>query len=141
MRNAPVRLVRSVDSQLSSVSSRRAAESPTPALFTSTSTPPKRPAAGATAAPPSPGPPPAEAAAAVVAWCYERTWEIGHRHALPSCSWGHAGDGNLNSTFMIEPGSADELERARAASEELFALAVELGGSISGEHGLGYVKS
>ena len=71
----------------------------------------------------------------------ERTWEIGHRHALPSCSWGHAGDGNLHSTFMIEPGSADELERARAASEELFALAVELGGSISGEHGLGYVKS
>jgi glycolate dehydrogenase FAD-linked subunit len=71
----------------------------------------------------------------------ERTGEIGRRHGLPSCSWGHAGDGNLHSTFMIEPGAADELERASVASEELFELAAELGGSISGEHGLGYVKS
>ena len=71
----------------------------------------------------------------------ERTGEIGDRHDLPSCSWGHAGDGNLHSTFMIDPASAEELDRARAASEDLFALAADLGGSISGEHGLGYVKS
>jgi glycolate oxidase subunit GlcD len=71
----------------------------------------------------------------------ERTGEIGQRHGLPSCSWGHAGDGNLHSTFMIDPASAEELERAGAASVDLFALAADLGGSISGEHGLGYVKS
>ncbi|HEX6699815.1 MAG TPA: FAD-linked oxidase C-terminal domain-containing protein [Gaiellaceae bacterium] len=70
----------------------------------------------------------------------ERTAEIGRRHRLPSCCWGHAGDGNLHSTFLIDPRSEDELDRARAASVELFALAVELGGSISGEHGLGSVK-
>jgi glycolate oxidase subunit GlcD len=70
----------------------------------------------------------------------ERTAELGRRYDLPSCCWGHAGDGNLHSTFMIDPQSGDELARARAAAEELFALACALGGSISGEHGLGYVK-
>jgi glycolate oxidase subunit GlcD len=71
----------------------------------------------------------------------ERTVEIGRRHDLAACSWGHAGDGNLHSTFTIDPASPAELDRARAASLELFELAAELGGSISGEHGLGSVKS
>ena len=68
------------------------------------------------------------------------TLQIGERHGLEACSWGHAGDGNLHSTFLLAQGDADALARARAASEELFALAVELGGSVSGEHGLGWVK-
>jgi FAD/FMN-containing dehydrogenase len=71
----------------------------------------------------------------------EHTVEIGRRHGLSSCSWGHAGDGNVHSTFLIDPAAAGELERAQAAAEDLFALAVAMGGSISGEHGLGYVKS
>ena len=70
----------------------------------------------------------------------ERTLEIGARHDLPTCSWGHAGDGNLHSTFMVDANDDAELARAHAAAEELFALAVELGGSISGEHGIGWVK-
>ena len=36
----------------------------------------------------------------------ERTLEIGRAHALPACSWGHAGDGNLHSTFMIDAADA-----------------------------------
>ncbi|HEY2636698.1 MAG TPA: FAD-linked oxidase C-terminal domain-containing protein, partial [Solirubrobacteraceae bacterium] len=70
----------------------------------------------------------------------EGTLAIGERHGLPACSWGHGGDGNLHSTFLLEPGDEDELRRARAAGEELFALAIGLGGSISGEHGTGWVK-
>jgi glycolate oxidase subunit GlcD len=70
----------------------------------------------------------------------EGTVEIGRRHELPACSWGHAGDGNLHSSFLVAPGRPEELERASQASEELFALAVELGGSISGEHGTGWAK-
>ena len=77
--------------------------------------------------------------------CLERaidaTIEIGRRHDLPACSWGHAGDGNLHSTFMIDLDDPAELERAEAAAEDLFALAVELGGSVSGEHGIGVVKN
>jgi FAD/FMN-containing dehydrogenase len=70
----------------------------------------------------------------------ERTVEIGQRRELPACSWGHAGDGNLHSTFLVSPERPEELDRASQASEDLFALAVELGGSISGEHGTGWAK-
>jgi glycolate oxidase subunit GlcD len=71
----------------------------------------------------------------------DATVEIGRRHDLPACSWGHAGDGNLHSTFMIDLGDPAELERAERAAEDLFALAVQLGGSVSGEHGIGLVKN
>jgi glycolate oxidase subunit GlcD len=70
----------------------------------------------------------------------EETVAIGARLRLEACSWGHAGDGNLHSTFMVAPEAEDELERARDAAEALFELAVRLGGSISGEHGTGWVK-
>ena len=70
----------------------------------------------------------------------EGTLEIGRRHGLDACSWGHAGDGNLHSTFLVEPGDEDELARCERAVEELFALALRLDGTISGEHGIGTVK-
>jgi glycolate dehydrogenase FAD-linked subunit len=70
----------------------------------------------------------------------EETVAIGGRHRLEACSWGHAGDGNLHSTFLVAPDDSGELERAGGAAEELFALAVRLGGSVSGEHGVGWVK-
>jgi glycolate oxidase subunit GlcD len=71
----------------------------------------------------------------------EQTVAIGRRHDLPACSWGHAGDGNLHSTFMIDLDDPAELERAEHAAADLFELAVTLGGSVSGEHGIGLVKN
>lgn len=68
------------------------------------------------------------------------TVEIGLRHGLDACSWGHAGDGNLHSTFLLTPGDGEQLARAELATEELFDLAVALGGTVSGEHGLGWLK-
>jgi glycolate oxidase subunit GlcD len=68
------------------------------------------------------------------------TLKIGEHHGLPACSWGHAGDGNLHSSFLISRGDPTELEAAGAASRDLFALAVALGGSVSGEHGIGLTK-
>jgi FAD/FMN-containing dehydrogenase len=41
---------------------------------------------------------------------------------------------------MIDPSDGNELHRAEDAARELFSLAVELGGSVSGEHGIGWVK-
>ena len=70
----------------------------------------------------------------------EETLEIGRRHGLPACSWGHAGDGNLHATFLVSAADDDELARAERAAQELFGLAVRLGGAISGEHGVGWVK-
>lgn len=70
----------------------------------------------------------------------EETLEIGRRHDLTALSFGHAGDGNLHSTFLLEPGNEAELARARAACDDLFELAERLGGSITGEHGVGLLK-
>jgi FAD/FMN-containing dehydrogenase len=64
---------------------------------------------------------------------------IGRAHGLDACSWGHAGDGNLHATLMV-PKEPEALERAEAACEDFFALALRLGGSVSGEHGVGLVK-
>ena len=68
------------------------------------------------------------------------TVRIGAGHDLDACSWGHAGDGNVHATFLLDPG--DEAQRARAgeAAQELFDLAVRLGGTVSGEHGIGVLK-
>jgi FAD/FMN-containing dehydrogenase len=68
------------------------------------------------------------------------TVEIGARHGLDACSWGHAGDGNLHSTFLVDSSDPDQLARASESAEDLFALAARLGGSVSGEHGLGWLK-
>jgi glycolate oxidase subunit GlcD len=70
----------------------------------------------------------------------EGTLDIGRVHGLEACSWGHAGDGNLHSSFLLDPGSDSERMAAASAADDLFALAVRLGGTISGEHGLGVVK-
>ena len=69
------------------------------------------------------------------------TVAIGARHGLEALSWGHAGDGNMHSSFLLDRGEDAAVERAEQAADDLFGLAVALGGSISGEHGLGLVKS
>jgi FAD/FMN-containing dehydrogenase len=71
----------------------------------------------------------------------EETFAIGARHELDACSWGHAGDGNVHATFMLAPGDEGARARADAAAGDLFELALRLGGTISGEHGLGVLKA
>ena len=69
------------------------------------------------------------------------TETIATAHGLESCSWGHAGDGNLHSSFLFDRADGAAVAAAEAAAGELFALAAQLGGSVSGEHGVGLVKS
>jgi glycolate oxidase subunit GlcD len=71
----------------------------------------------------------------------EATVEIGQEHGLKACSWGHAGDGNIHATFLVDLELPEELERAEGAAEHLFDMALGLGGSISGEHGIGTLKT
>src|SRR5215218_349823 len=70
-----------------------------------------------------------------------QTLRIGARHDLEACSWGHAGDGNVHATFLLDPGDAAQRARADGAAQDLFALAAELGGTVSGEHGVGVLKA
>jgi glycolate dehydrogenase FAD-linked subunit len=71
----------------------------------------------------------------------EESLEIGRRLGLPACSWGHAGDGNLHTTYLLSGDDEAELALTKRVSEELFELALRLGGTISGEHGVGSVKN
>jgi glycolate oxidase len=67
--------------------------------------------------------------------------EIGKRNNVFVANFGHAGDGNIHVNFVVDRNDPDEVARARQCVSETFKLSVELGGTISGEHGIGYVKS
>src|SRR5262249_22295821 len=56
-------------------------------------------------------------------------------------TFGHAGDGNLHINVMLPDREENTRRRGAAAVREIFAKAVELGGTISGEHGVGYAKA
>jgi glycolate oxidase len=71
----------------------------------------------------------------------ERVEAIGERHNTFVVNFGHAGDGNIHVNFMCDRDDAEAVQRARNAVRETFEVAVELGGTISGEHGIGYVKA
>lgn len=66
-----------------------------------------------------------------------RVQRIGDRHNLRCASYGHAGDGNLHVNVLFDRGSED---RAHKAVREVMEATVELGGTISGEHGIGLLK-
>jgi glycolate oxidase len=66
--------------------------------------------------------------------------EIGSRHRLQTVCPGHAGDGNLHPTVVFDPTDADQTTRAQAVFDEIMALGLALGGTITGEHGVGLLK-
>ena len=70
-----------------------------------------------------------------------RVEEIGKLHDTFVVNFGHAGDGNIHVNFMCDRDDREAMRRARAAVRDTFAFSVELGGTISGEHGIGYVKA
>ncbi len=60
---------------------------------------------------------------------------------LTMVSFGHAGDGNIHFNVMLDKKNKEELKKANAAVEALFDYTLELGGTISGEHGIGITKA
>ena len=68
------------------------------------------------------------------------TGTLGERHQLPVVNFGHLGDGNLHATFLIDPRLPGERTRADAAAGDLFDMVLTMGGSLSGEHGVGQAK-
>ena len=61
-------------------------------------------------------------------------------HGVRCGTFGHAGDGNLHPTFVWDRGDAEAEERAHAAAEELYRAAIALGGTVTGEHGIGAAR-
>ncbi len=66
--------------------------------------------------------------------------EIAAKYRIMVGIFGHAGDGNLHPTFLIDATDKEEMTRTDRAVKELFQLAIDLGGTISGEHGIGLEK-
>jgi glycolate oxidase len=69
-----------------------------------------------------------------------RSREIGVANQLGVVNFGHLGDGNIHTTFLIDPRVPGDRLRAAAAAEELFDVVLSMGGSLSGEHGVGTAK-
>ena len=66
---------------------------------------------------------------------------IASTNMIQIVSFGHAGDGNLHINVMTDDKNAEEFSRAKKAVHELFQVTLRLGGSISGEHGIGMTKA
>jgi glycolate oxidase len=67
--------------------------------------------------------------------------QLGQKYQLPIPAFGHAGDGNIHVNIMLDKSIRKEVENANAAVKDLFGKVIEMGGTISGEHGIGITKA
>lgn len=67
--------------------------------------------------------------------------EIAEKYNLQIGTFGHAGDGNLHPTILTDARDTEEMERVHKAVDDIFAAALEMGGTLSGEHGIGIAKA
>src|SRR5262245_7384986 len=65
---------------------------------------------------------------------------VAKKHQLQIGTFGHMGDGNLHPTFLTDERNKDEMHRVEEAFKEIFDEAIRLGGTITGEHGIGLAK-
>lgn len=70
-----------------------------------------------------------------------RLKEIAAKYELDIAIFGHAGDGNLHPNILVDKNNPEKMERAEAAVREIFEAALALGGTLSGEHGIGILKA
>lgn len=66
--------------------------------------------------------------------------DIAEKYNLAIGTFGHAGDGNLHPTILCDERDSEEMARVDKAVDEIFAVALKLGGTLSGEHGIGVAK-
>ncbi len=69
-----------------------------------------------------------------------RITEIAERNQVTVATLGHAGDGNLHPTFVMPRGDEPAMARARRAFDEVLEAGLALGGTVTGEHGVGAIK-
>jgi glycolate oxidase len=67
--------------------------------------------------------------------------EVAKKHGLTISNIFHAGDGNMHPIILFNPRKPGDMERARAAGDEILTYCIEAGGSITGEHGVGMEKN
>jgi len=65
---------------------------------------------------------------------------LARKHEITIINFGHAGNGNIHVNLLVDPDQQAQLSRAEHCLDELFGLVLELGGTLSGEHGIGFDK-
>ena len=65
---------------------------------------------------------------------------ISEKYRLPIAVYGHAGDGNLHPSVLCNMNDPEEAARVHRAVDEIFTAALAVGGTLSGEHGIGITK-
>ncbi|MCY4402543.1 MAG: FAD-binding protein [Candidatus Poribacteria bacterium] len=75
-----------------------------------------------------------------LAMCITETKSILVKSNLLATMLGHVGDGNFHVVFPLEPGNSDELDEAQQISNQIVDIALEMGGTCTGEHGIGLGK-
>ena len=70
----------------------------------------------------------------------EHIQQIAEKYRLKVGTFGHMGDGNLHPTFLTNEKDTEEMHRVELAMKEIFDRALALGGTITGEHGVGLAK-
>ncbi len=68
-------------------------------------------------------------------------YAIGDKYNFKVPCFGHAGDGNIHVNVMVDGSSEEELHKGHQAIEEIFQMVVDMGGTLSGEHGIGTSKA
>jgi glycolate oxidase len=68
-------------------------------------------------------------------------YAIGEKYGFKVPCFGHAGDGNIHVNVMVDSSDETQLEAGHQAIEEIFEMVVEMGGTLSGEHGIGTSKA
>jgi glycolate oxidase len=71
----------------------------------------------------------------------EKIQTLSRDTGLTMVSFGHAGDGNIHFNIMLDKKDSSQLQKANRAVEEIFNFTIQLGGTLSGEHGIGITKA
>jgi glycolate oxidase len=71
----------------------------------------------------------------------ERIYAIGDKYGFKVPCFGHAGDGNIHVNVMVDGSDPKQLQEGHHAIEEIFQMVVDMGGTLSGEHGIGTAKA
>jgi len=67
--------------------------------------------------------------------------DIAEKYNLKIVNFGHAGDGNIHVNIMTDKNNKEEYQKATGAVKDIFEATLKLGGTISGEHGIGLTKA
>jgi D-lactate dehydrogenase len=66
--------------------------------------------------------------------------DLSRQHDITIVNFGHAGNGNIHVNLLVDPDDPEQMARSKSCLDDIFSMVIALGGTLSGEHGIGLVK-